>query len=173
MLSTASNLTQNTLEAISSFSEPEMRQLKELTAFSLGNSDKVLYYVTDPQCPYCKKGAEILKELAASGDIRVNFLLFPLSSHKGAKEQSVSAICDNKSLEEFEGGYRSDNQCPQGLAIVEKTVRLLKEKGITGTPTYIFPDRRFHSGLLDEDELRRRLGLGAQASKDNKAENTP
>jgi protein-disulfide isomerase len=37
----------------------------------------------------------------------------------------------------------------------------LARKGITGTPTYIFPDQRYHSGLLDEAELRRRLGLPA------------
>lgn len=94
----------------------------------------------------------------------MNFLLFPLDSHKDAIALSVSVICDNKSLEEFEGGYRSDNQCPQGVEIVAKTVRLLQGKGITGTPTYIFPERRYHSGLLDEAELRRRLGLSASTA---------
>jgi thiol:disulfide interchange protein DsbC len=166
---TGRNLTRDTLETITSFSAQEMALLKELTAFSLGNSGKVLYYATDPQCPYCKKGTEILKKLTASGDVRVNFLLFPLDSHKNAKEQSVSAICDNKSLEEFESGYRSDNQCPQGVETVAKTVRLLQEKGITETPTYIFPDRRYHSGLLEEAELLRRLGLNASVSKEDNA----
>ena len=167
---TGRNLTRDTLETITSFSAQEMALLKELTAFSLGNSGKVLYYATDPKCPYCKKGTEILKKLAASGEVRVNFLLFPLDSHKGAKEQSISVICDNKSLEEFEGGYRSDNHCPQGVEIVAKTVRLLQEKGIAGTPTYIFPDRRYHSGFLNEAELRRRLGLRTSAAeRDNAA----
>jgi thiol:disulfide interchange protein DsbC len=141
---------------------------KELTAFSLGNSVTVLYYVTDPQCPYCKKGTETLKKLADAGEVRVNLLLFPLSSHKDAKAQSVSVICDNKALEEFESGYRSDNQCPQGVERVAKTIRILQEKGITGTPTYIFPDRRFHSGLLDEAELRRRLGINTSVQTGNK-----
>ncbi len=165
---TGSNLTRESLEAISLFSVQEMDLLKELTAFSLGNSDTVLYYVTDPQCPYCKKGTETLKKLVDAGEVRVNFLLFPLSSHKGAKEQSISVICDNKSLEEFEGGYRSANQCPQGAGVVETTISLLKQKGITGTPTYIFSDRRYHSGFLDEAELRRRLGLGTSAAMGDK-----
>ena len=167
---TGDNLTRESLEAITLFSEQEMAQLKELTAFSMGNSGKVLYYATDPQCPYCKKGTQSLKKLAEAGEVQVNFLLYPLSSHKNAKEQSVSVICDDKSLEEFEAGYRSDNQCNQGIELVEKTARLLKGNGITGTPTYIFPDRRYHSGILDEAELRRRLGLGTSAAM---GDNTP
>jgi thiol:disulfide interchange protein DsbC len=92
----------------------------------------------------------------------VRFLLYPLASHKGAREQSISTLCDRRTLEEFEGGYRSDNLCPEGARKIDATLELLSQKGVSGTPTYIFPDRRFHSGLLEEAELRRRLGL-AQA----------
>jgi thiol:disulfide interchange protein DsbC len=168
---TGNNLTRDSLDSISLFSMEEMAELRQLTAFSLGSSNNVLYYITDPQCPYCKRGAETLKKMAEVGEIQVNFLLFPLKSHQGAKEQSVAVICDNKSLEDFDGGYHSDNQCDQGVEIIEKTIRLLDQKGITGTPTYIFPDRRYHSGVLDEAELRRRLGLGAPTTgTDNTAE---
>jgi thiol:disulfide interchange protein DsbC len=97
--------------------------------------------------------------MAAAGEIHVNFMLFPLDSHKGAREQSVSTICDQKSLHEFENGYRSDNLCAEAARKIDATRELLSRKGVNGTPTYIFPDRRFHSGLLDEAELRRRLGL--------------
>jgi thiol:disulfide interchange protein DsbC len=165
---TGINLTRDSLETISLFSAEEMAELRQLTAFSLGSSNKVLYYVTDPQCPYCKRGTETLKKMTDAGEIQVNFLLFPLNSHQGAKEQSVAVICDNKSLDDFEGGYHSDNQCDHGVKIIEKTINLLDQKGITGTPTYIFPDRRYHSGILDEAELRRRLGLGAPAAMGDK-----
>jgi len=157
------NLTRSAIEAVTLFSPEEMLQLKELTAFSIGNSGRTLYYATDPNCTYCKAGAEILKKLAADGELQVNFLLFPLSTN--SKEQSVSVLCDGKSLHEFEGGYRSDNQCPEGVVKIDKTVNLLKQKGIGGTPTYIFPDARFHSGLLKEAELRSRLGLPSSGKK--------
>lgn len=157
--SSGRNLTRSALETITRFSPAEMLKLTELIAFSLGRSGKVLYYVTDPQCPYCKEGAEILKKLVADSELQVKFLLFPLSSHKGAKEQSVSVICDGKSLTEFESGYRTENQCADGVLKIEQTIKLLNQKGITGTPTYIFPDGRYHSGLLKEEELRSRLGL--------------
>ena len=157
------NLTRITLESITQFSPEEMVLLKQLTAFSLGKSDKSLFYITDPQCPYCREGAEILKKLVSAGEIHVNFVLFPLASHKGAMEQSVSVICDGKSLAEFESGYRTENQCSDGILKIDRTLQLLKGKGIQATPTYIFPDGHFHSGLLPEKDLRSRMGLPASA----------
>jgi thiol:disulfide interchange protein DsbC len=156
------NVTRDTLEAITFFSPEEMERMAGLRAFTIGQQGKVLFYVTDPQCPYCKKGAETLEKMASAGEIQVHFLLFPLDSHKGAREQSVSTICDNKSLHEFESGYRSDNLCEDGTRKIDATREVLSQKGVSGTPTYIFPDRRFHAGLLEEAELRRRLGLTAK-----------
>lgn len=155
------NVTRDTLESITQFSPEEMNRLAELSAFSIGQQGKVLFYVTDPQCPYCKKGVESLQKMAAAGEVQVHFLLFPLETHKGAREQSVSTICDKKSLHDFENGYRSDNLCADGVRKIDAVRDVLSQKGITGTPAYIFPDRRFHTGLLEEAELRRRLGVTA------------
>jgi thiol:disulfide interchange protein DsbC len=164
------NVTRETIEAITFFSPEEMNRLTGFSAFSIGQRGRVLFYVTDPQCPYCKKGAETLQKMASAGEIQVYFLLFPLDSHKGAREQSISTICDNKSLHEFESGYRSDNLCAQGAQKIDGTREILSQKGVNGTPTYIFPDRRFHSGLLEEGELRRRLGLKPEPTHAKPAE---
>lgn len=153
------NVTRETIEAVTFFSPEEMNRLAELAALTVGQQGKLVYYATDPQCPYCKKGVETLQKLAAAGEIQVRFLFYPLASHKGAREQSISTLCDRKTLEDFESGYRSDNLCPEGTRKIDATAELLSQKGVSGTPTYVFPDRRFHSGLLDEAELRRRLGL--------------
>ncbi len=85
--------------------------------------------------------------------------MFPLAMHKGAREQCVAVICDKKSFEDLENGYKSDNQCAEGAKIVDETVALLAGKGITGTPTYVFPDGKFQSGVLEAAVLRQRLGL--------------
>jgi thiol:disulfide interchange protein DsbC len=167
------NVTRDTLEAMTLFSPDEMSRLAGLSALTIGQRGKVLFYVTDPQCPYCRQGVETLEKLAADGEIQVHFLFFPLEFHKGAREQSVSTICDKKSLQEFENGYRSENLCAEGIRKVDATHELLSQKGITGTPAYIFPDRRFHVGLLDEAELRRRLGLTAAAAPKPSAQKTP
>ncbi len=153
------NLTRETLEAVTLFSPEEMARLEEISAFGIGRAGPVLFYVTDPQCPYCKKGYADLQRMADAGEIQVRFLLYPLDSHKGAREQSIAVICDGKGLAEFENGYRSENLCAEGQRRIDATRELLSRKNVSGTPAYIFPDRRFHSGLMDAEELRRRLGL--------------
>ena len=155
---TGRNLTDESLAAVNRMTDRDVEELPALTAFSIGSDGaQVLYYVTDPQCPYCKKGEEDLKKMAAEGKIQVHFLLLPLEFHKGAKEQCISVICDQKGLEAFEKGYRSKNQCEEGRMLVESTVDFLKKKGIRSTPTYIFSDGRIHSGVLRPDILERWL----------------
>jgi len=85
--------------------------------------------------------------------------MFPLPMHKGAREQCVAVICDKKSFDDLENGYKSDNQCADGAKLVDETIALLSSKGMSGTPTYLFPDGRFQSGVLEPDALRQRLGL--------------
>jgi len=58
------------------------------------------------ECP-ARKRVESLQKMAEAGEVQVHFLLFPLETHKGAREQSVSTICDKKSLHDFENGYQS------------------------------------------------------------------
>jgi len=89
--------------------------------------------------------------------------MFPLPMHAGAREQCVAVVCDKKSFDDLENGYKSDNQCADGAKLVDETIALLSSKGITGTPTYIFSDGRFQSGVLEPDALRQRLGSPAPA----------
>jgi thiol:disulfide interchange protein DsbC len=85
--------------------------------------------------------------------------MFPLAMHKGAREQCIAVICDKKGFEDLENGYKSESTCSEGEKLVDETIALLSGKGITGTPTYIFPDGRFQSGVLEANALRQRLGL--------------
>jgi len=156
---TGENLTREALEKYTKLSPNEIKNLKSYTAFSIGKGPVEVYYVTDPQCPYCKKGEEILKQLAEAGEIKTHFILYPLSFHKNAKEQCISIVCDKKGIEGLEMEYQSENQCTQGKNLIEATILFMKEKGITGTPGYIFTDGIIHTGLLREPDLRDRLGL--------------
>jgi thiol:disulfide interchange protein DsbC len=182
---TGENLTREALEKYTKLSPKEVQKLKSYTAFSIGKGPVEVFYVTDPQCPYCKKGEAILKKLAENKEIRTHFILYPLSFHKNAKEQCISIICDNKGVEGLESEYQSENQCETGKNKIEATILFMKEKGITGTPGYIFTDGIIHTGLLREPNLRERLGLPPPIPaeekpesvknppiKDKKAENT-
>ncbi len=151
------NLTRSAMTEINRLSKEELKKLDELAAFSIGDKGPVIYFVTDPHCPYCKKAEQIIEPMAKEGKLTVKYILFPLKFHKGAKEECISIICDKKGLEGFKNRYRSDNQCEKGKKQVEEAMRFLMSKGINGTPTYIFPDGRYHSGVMDKKSLTEKL----------------
>ena len=153
------NLTMEATQILNRIPLEELRSLEPLTALTLGQGGKIVYFITDPQCPYCKQAEAILKKMADKGEITVRILFFPLPSHKGAKEQCVALLCDKKGYGDWEKGYKSENQCPEGVKKVEDTIAWMQKKGIASTPTFIFPDGIVHSGLLPEENLRQRLGL--------------
>jgi thiol:disulfide interchange protein DsbC len=159
-LKTGKNLTQEAFQILNRLSPEELQQLESLTAFTLGQGKKGVYLVTDPQCPYCKQAESLLKKLVEKEDLQVRFVLFPLDSHKGAREQCISTICDNKGIAGYDSGHRSENQCPDGIKQIDSTMAFMQKKGINSTPTFIFMDGIHLSGLLNEDSLRTRLGLG-------------
>ena len=159
----AKDLTEETICALSSLSSEDLKKVAALVAMNIGTKGPTVYFVTDPLCPYCKRAGAALKELADKGEIQLRVLLFPLPMHKGAREQCVAVICDNKGFDDLGNGYNSGNQCAEGARLVDETIALLSGKGITGTPTYLFPDGRYQSGVLEGNALRQRLGIAVTA----------
>ncbi len=158
-LRTGKNLTQEAFQMLNRLNPEELQQLDSLAAFTLGQGKKVVYLVTDPQCPYCKQAEPLLKKLVENEDLSVRFLFFPLDSHPGAREQCISILCDNKGIEGYDSGYRSENQCPEGIKKVNDMTAFMQKKGLNSTPTFIFMDGTHLSGLPSEEVLRDRLGL--------------
>ncbi len=165
--SDGTNITKEAIADLNRFTDSDLRRLEDLTVFTVGSKGEIVYFVTDPQCPYCHRAEKIVAHMAEAGEIQLKVLLFPLSFHKGAKEQCISVICDNKGLEGLHSGYKSENQCQEGKDKIEDTLRFLQQKGITGVPTYIFTDGKYHSGVLKEQAMKKRLG-----SKDKTAPST-
>ena len=163
--SDGTNITKEAIADLNRFSDSDLRRLEDLTAFTVGSKGEVVYFATDPQCPYCKEAEEIVTQMAEAEELQLKVLLFPLGFHKGAKEQCISVICDNKGLEGLHSGYKSENQCQEGKNKVEDTILFLQQKGITGVPTYIFTDGHYHSGVLKEQAMKKRL-----SSKDETAQ---
>ncbi len=153
------NITRNAIDQLNRFSKADMKKLDSLVAFTAGSGKATFYLVTDPQCPYCKRAEKIIDKMIEEGKITVKYLMFPLPFHKGAKEETISIICDNKGLDGFRHQYKSDNQCEAGKKKVEETIKFLRSKGINGTPTYIFENGLFHSGVIQRAELEKRLGI--------------
>ncbi len=55
------NITKNTVVELNRFTDDELKRLDDLSAFSIGEKGPVVYLVTDPQCPYCKKAEAIIE----------------------------------------------------------------------------------------------------------------
>ena len=156
-IATRQDITMATIMELNRLTPKELAKLEDYVAFTQGKSGPTIYFVTDPHCPYCKKAEELMKPLIDQGKLRVKYVLFPLKFHQGAREECISIICDNKGLEGFKNRYRSDNQCEKGKNMVDGAVNFLSEKGVGGTPTYIFPDGRYRSGIMSADQIEARL----------------
>lgn len=120
--------------------------------------EKALHRVVifdDPDCPYCAKLHEIIKEiLKERNDVAFFIKLFPLPIHKDAKRKSIAIQCE-KSVELLEKAFHKkaipDPTCETDE--IDKNISLGKRLGITGTPTVILEDGRIISGALNKEKL--------------------
>lgn len=151
-IATGKNLTQEASQELNKLTADDVKKLSSFTAFTVGKKGPEVYFITDPQCPYCKKALPTIKKLAEEGKIKAHVVLFPLSIHPGAREQSIAIICDKKGLPGLESGYKSENQCEEGKKKIEGAESLLQAKGIRGTPSYIFPNGKVNVGMIDSEE---------------------
>lgn len=148
------NLTQEKLQAINKRILPKeyILKLDKMADIVYGKSKNVIYFITDPDCPFCKKAENILDKLVSEGKITVKVILLPIEElHPGSTKKAVSLICDKKGFKEFMKGYESANQCETGRKKIKENINfLINEVKIKATPTFIFPDGEMKEGVLNE-----------------------
>ncbi len=110
---------------------------------------------TDPDCPYCSKlHAELKKIVSDRKDIAFYLKLMPLKLHPDAYWKSQSILCAGslRRLEEnFEKKPIPKPDCE--AKVVDETLKLGQELGITGTPTMIMPDGLIVVGVRDAEKI--------------------
>jgi protein-disulfide isomerase len=160
-----SNRKQITQEQIAKIRKEQVKRLKgkldELTAtiYKPENANgKVLYLITDPDCPYCNRSKETVKMFADKNGITVKLVFFPLPFHKGADRKAESFICKGKSFEDYLNGSYGSKSCEEGQKKIRKMLILAREAGIRGTPTFITENGKVITGFR-ERELARALGI--------------
>jgi thiol:disulfide interchange protein DsbC len=131
-------------------------------ALVLGKSsakNKVIVF-TDPQCPYCKKLHDELKEVVRR-DPEIAFLikLFPLPMHPEAHGISQSIVCNN-SMEYLERSFAGEPipapNCE--IPVVDQTIEIGKQLGIRSTPTLVMPDGLVVPGYKKAEALLAIIG---------------
>lgn len=138
-------------------------------ALLLGRPDAKIRVVvfTDPQCPFCKKFHNELKEVVKR-DPNIAFLvkLYPLKMHPKAYDISKSIVCA-KSPELLELSY-ADKPIPPPACetdVVDHTMALAAELGIRSTPTLVLPDGLVVPGYKKADDVFKLLNIDV-ASKE-------
>ena len=114
-----------------------------------------VFVVTDPECPYCKRLHQELKQVVKQRkDIAFYIKMFPLRIHPKSRKKAESIVC-SKSLKMLEdslaGKAIPDPDCKNDL--LEKSITFLKEHGIHSTPTLILPDGTVQPGYRKAAQL--------------------
>jgi len=127
--------------------------LKEALVLGPKNAKKKIAVFTDPDCPYCRKLHDEIKQvLAKRTDVAFYIFPFPLDMHKDSYKKVQAILCE-KSLslldDAFAGKPVPEPKCSNEL--VEKSKALAKSLEISGTPTIIREDGGVLGGFRPAD----------------------
>jgi len=154
---TKENLTQKTVEAYMTVSGEILRKLESLTNMTYGKGERYVYYISDPDCPFCARLSPMLKEWADRNKVQIKVILYPLPIHPEAKKKSISMVCDGKGYDDIHKKVSTKNQCEKGKKAIEENIRFLQSIGVSGTPTIIGMNGKYLVGvpqsLSDLDRL--------------------
>jgi len=129
--------------------------LKEALVMGPKAAKKKVVVFTDPDCPFCKKLHEEIKQvLAKRSDVTFYVIPYPLPMHKDAYKKAQSILC-GKSLtlldDAFSGKALPEPDCPNEQ--VERNIAIARELGINGTPTLVRDDGTMLSGYRPAEQL--------------------
>jgi thiol:disulfide interchange protein DsbC len=131
-----------------------LSELRSLAAVVYGSGRKEVFFVSDPDCPYCNGIKRKVKELADKNGYKVYLLWFPLPIHPKAKEKAISFVCEKRTYEDYLADAYGKSICSEGTSKVEKTLEALNGL-VNATPTFIFSDGRIVVGgnpkVLEEE----------------------
>ena len=120
-------------------------KLRQVIATTYGNGEKEVFFVSDPDCPFCQGIKAKVKQLADERGYKVHLVWFPLPSHPQAKDKAISFICERRTYEHYLADAYGSSSCEEGKKKVEMALELLSEF-VSGTPTFIFGDGRMVVG---------------------------
>ncbi|RMH81016.1 MAG: DsbC family protein [Acidobacteria bacterium] len=149
------NLTRDRQQEFMKVSTDQLKEIEKHVNVRHGEGTKYIYFITDPDCPFCKRSNPIVEEWAKKAGVQIRLIFFPLPIHPEAFGKSVAVICDKKGFKEYTEGYTSQNQCEEGKKAVQSNLELMQKLGVSGTPTFIGMNGKVHSGLPTEEDLNK------------------
>jgi len=129
--------------------------LSDAVVLGQPTAKKKIVVFSDPDCPYCRKLHEELKQVIEKrSDIAFYLILYPLPMHKDAYKKAQAITCEKSvSLvdDAFSGKSVPEPTC--GKEQLEKNLALGHELKIEGTPAVIREDGTLLPGYSPADKL--------------------
>ncbi|MGB9822290.1 thioredoxin fold domain-containing protein [Thermodesulfovibrio sp.] len=134
-------LSKATLERIQEKSFKNFQsEIEKIVAFSYKpeGANKYVYMITDPDCPFCERAKNSIKQWADSRKVEVKVIFFPLERlHPQAKDKAVRAVCSGMQFNDYLNSKWTGQQCSQGVKKIEESIALMNKININGTPSFI------------------------------------
>jgi thiol:disulfide interchange protein DsbC len=129
--------------------------LKDAVVLGAKDAKKKVAVFTDPDCPFCRKLHDEMKQVVAKRkDVAFHLILYPLPMHKDAYKKVQAVLCE-KSLalldDAFAGKAVPEPKCSSEA--VERNVELAKKFEFGSTPTLVRDDGTVVAGALPADRL--------------------
>jgi len=144
------------------FFQQNIRKLDDLTLFSFkpGKCNKILYVVTDPNCPYCNMLMPDLEILAMENQIEIKVILFPVLGSK-SRDMAIQAICGKYSYQEYrQMQFQPDTPgCRQADILLEKTMPFFSKASLSFVPVVISGDGTWVVEENDVSQVKQNLGI--------------
>ncbi|MCP3922719.1 MAG: thioredoxin fold domain-containing protein [Desulfobacterales bacterium] len=98
-----------------------------------------LYFITDPNCGYCKKAGKDMKKIAEKQGITIKTII--VSMLNGSRNKATEAICKKVSFDQYISNwkYSKSNKflCKDGLNKIKKSNKIAKNWIKQGVPVFI------------------------------------
>ncbi len=151
------------LSKYESLSKKELKDLESHVDFVYNKkgSKNYVYFITDPQCPFCHEAETPLREWAKKNHIAVKVVLYPVqtpngSLHPGSIRKSAELICGNNAsysmLEFMYSAPVPKNPCKEGVDKIHKNIEFLQNLGVNGTPTFVGSGGAVETGIANNKE---------------------
>ncbi|MDQ7037691.1 MAG: DsbC family protein [Aquificota bacterium] len=146
-IDTKENLTEKTAKAHMTVSEEILTRLERHVNMTYGDGEKFISYISDPDCPFCRRLSPALKDWAKKNNVKIKVILYPLPIHPEAKNKSIAMVCDKRGYDDMHTYKNTKNLCEEGKKAIESNMKLMEEIGVTGTPTLIGMNGKYIVGL--------------------------
>lgn len=150
-----------TAERIEALARLNWEELPLEAAVHYGNGPLKLAVFSDPECPWCRKLHEELRDVKG---IEVWEIMFPVTElHPGARDKAVSILCHPRPVEALtlimagqalKGEVATKDCLERAQQRVDQAIAYAHAHHIEGTPTLVATDGRLRSGYLPADQLK-------------------